>query len=273
VKPFRITFQPVRGILATQHEANVVASKDRVRIGPSALRGKPLAIVGGGPSVLDHLEELRNWPGEIWAINWTAHWLADQGIGSKMTTVDSSIPFIPRAPLSKGAILGSCVSPVIFAEYPDAECFDMSEDAPGGTVGGSSTACRVPVLAVKMGWTDIHFFGCEGSFTEGRTHVYRNETQFVNYLKVKAGNTVYLTRDDLYMQCESLADVMLMFPAHFKNRSGGLLQGMIEHPDWEVVAISAALKAQLEQFGACGMYEGPDVPVGVQENVKETSDA
>lgn len=258
VQPFRITFQPVRGIAATQHDANVLASKDRKRIGLSQPNGKPLAIVGGGPSVLAHLDELRAWPGEIWAVNWTAIWLAEQGIGSKFVTVDSSIPFIPRARLSTGAILGSCVSPKIFDEYPDdAECFDMSEDAPGGAVGGSSTACRVPVQAVKMGYTDIHFFGCEGSFIEGRTHAYRNETQFVNYLKVRAGEVVYLTRDDLYMQCECLADVISHFPGVFKNRSGGLLQGMIDDPLWEVVAVSADLKSQLEQGGSCGMYDEP----------------
>lgn len=260
-EPFRITFQPVRGIAATQHDANVMASKDRVRIGKSVSNGKPLAIVGGGPSVESHLEELRNWSGDIWAINWTAEWLSDRGIPSWLVTVDSSIKSIPKAKLTTGAILASCVDPAIFDEYPGAQCFDLIEDAPNGIVGGSSTACRIPLLAILMGYGDVHFFGCEGSFTLGRTHVNRNETQFVNYLKVKAGGVVYDTRDDLYLQCECLADVMRSFPGVFKNRSGGLLQGMVDYMDsWQVVAISDALKNQLEAGnGSCGMYDTPYV--------------
>lgn len=263
-KPFRITFIPVRGVAATKHDANVLESAGRERFGSQKEKGVPLAIVGGGPSVVEHLEELRHWPGEIWSVNWTCQWLSDNGIASKMVTVDSSIKFISRPALCTGAVFSSCIDPAIFAEFKADKCFDLVEDAPGGVVGGSSTACRIPVFAVQQGYSEIHFFGCEGSFSEGQTHINRNETEFVNYIKVKAGDDVYLSRDDLYLQCECLADIMTEFPHVFINRSGGLLQGMIDNmKDWEVVAISAELKDQMEAVsGPSGMYDVPYVVGG-----------
>jgi hypothetical protein len=258
-KPFRITFIPVRGIAATSHDANVAASVERKRVGISTPNGGRLAIVGGGPSVAAHIDELRDWKGDIWAINWTGQWLSDHGVASKLVTVDSSINSIQKPRLNRGALLASCVSPSVFDEYHDVECFDMIEDDPNGIVGGSSTACRIPLLAARMGYSEVHFFGCEGSFKEGQTHVYRNETKHKNYIKINAGGTVYLTRDDLYLQCESLADVIRSFPSVFKDRSHGLLKGMIENPEtWEVVAISEELKKQLEgSNGSCGAYDAP----------------
>ena len=50
----------------------------------------PLAIVGGGPSVKDHLDELRAWPGHIWGVNAACTWLAKQGIGSLFFSVDAA---------------------------------------------------------------------------------------------------------------------------------------------------------------------------------------
>ena len=245
MEPFRIQFIPVIATTMEKHKSNVEANRNRKRIRMTSAKDVPLAIVGGGPSVLEHLDELRNWPGEIWAINWTCEWLSSVGIPSKMVTVDSSIKSIPRAELCTGAILASCVDPDVFDQYEDdALCFDLVEDCPGGVSGGTTTACRIPIVCLQMGYTDIHYFGCESSFV-GRTHAYRDEAQFLNLMKIKAAGKVYTTRDDLLLQCEVLADVMKEFPKNLKNRSGGLLQAMIEDSEWSVVAVSQALRDQL----------------------------
>lgn len=244
MKPFRITFTPVLAIPLEHHSANVKASRFRERIRTVAARDKPLAIVGGGPSVLENIEVLRAWPGEIWAINLTCEWLSSIGIRSKIVTVDSSIKSLPRPELCTGALFASCVDPAVWDQHPDALCFDLVEDDPSGVVGGSTTACRLPIVCLQMGFTEIHYFGCEGSFT-CQTHAYRDEAQFVNLLKIEAAGKVYTTRDDLLMQCECLADIMREFPKNLVNRSGGLLQAMVEDQEWRVVAVSEALREQL----------------------------
>src|SRR5690242_12857373 len=43
-------------------------------------RSEPLAIVASGPSVRDHLDELRDWPGIVWTINGAYAYLLEQGI-------------------------------------------------------------------------------------------------------------------------------------------------------------------------------------------------
>lgn len=246
MKPFRIKFTTVLAIPLEQHRSNVTASRFRERIRPVAGSGLPLAIVGGGPSVLGQLEELRSWPGEIWAINATCEWLSSVGIASKLVTVDSSIKSLPRPALCTGALFASCVDPAVWDQHPDALCFDLVEDDPTGVVGGSTTACRLPIVCLQMGYTEIHYFGCEGSFV-GKTHAYKDEGQFLNLMKIEAAGKVYTTRDDLLLQCECLADIMREFPNNLKNRSGGLLQAMTDDQEWRIVAVSAALREQLLQ--------------------------
>jgi len=148
----KINFKAVRCATNEVHNGNVEASKYRLRVTRQEPHKRKLAIVGGGRSLINHLDELRDWDGEIWAINYTCDWLSKQGIASKMFTVDSSIKSIPRAELCCGAVLASCIAPEIFDEYPDAECFDLAEDKSlDGICGGSSTVTRSFILAMFLG--------------------------------------------------------------------------------------------------------------------------
>lgn len=241
MKNIKIEFIPVLTIPKEMHEAKVKASENRERIKSVAPHSRSLAVVGGGPSILGQIEMLRAWNGDIWAINMTCEWLSNLGIASTCYTVDSSLQEMKRPTLCTGALFASCVDPKIYDEFKDALCFDMVEDAEIGVQGGTSSACRTPVLAAMLGYTDVHFFGCEGSFQEGQTHAYRNETEHQNYLTVQAGENSYYTRDDLYMQCEYMAEVIRGLPWMLHNQSGGLLQGMIDHPDWEIVDVHGTL--------------------------------
>lgn len=260
VSPNRMNFKGVRPVSDAAHTANVRAAARLPRFLKGSVDGsRPLALVGGGPSVADQLDTLRGWPGDIWAINWTCAWLSDNGIAAKMVTLDASIKSVPRAALCQGALIASCCQPSLLAEYADVGVYDLAEDAPGGVDGGSSTACRAPVLAFQMGYREVHLFGVEGSFPDGQTHVDRHETQFKNLLKVQAGDQIYLTRDDLYLQCEWLADAIRTVPDRLINRAGGLLQGMVDNPDdWGVVAVSNALAAKIRASGP----RPPDVRIG-----------
>lgn len=214
------------------------------------LRNRKLAVVGGSPQVIHDIEELRAWNGDIWAINHTADWLASHGIASTLFTVD---PVAIDSPVRKRLLATSC-APEMFTE--DTVAFDMIETHPQGCAGGTSSATRAPWLALSMGYTDVSFFGCEGSYVNN-DHVDRNE-QVDRQLIVRAGGCDYITRPDYYVQCQEFAKLFAEFGCVFKNRSGGLLKAMLENPDtWEVVAVSPALKAHLEEVnGKQGLYEG-----------------
>lgn len=228
----------------------------------------PLAIVGGGPSAGRHLEELKSWPGHIWAINQGASWLAHHAprVPVWMFTVDPD-PVLAEPYWTAGvqrAILGLCCSPKLFEALKgkDVHMFDPhiapatdgSKEGAEILAGGPSSVCRTFVPAATLGYKDVTYFGCEGSL-EGRftedglfeptTHAYRREDR-PRQMIIRCGDKDFVTTPDLYISTCALANFLRAYPL-VKEKSGGLLRGMLEHPDtWHLVAVSEALK---EQFG------------------------
>jgi hypothetical protein len=74
---------------------------------------------------------------------------------------------------------------------------------------------------------------------------------------IRAGDEHFVTYLDYMTQCDTLSNMIRLAPNVFKQRSGGLLEAMIKHHDtWAIVAVSEALKAQLEEVnGPQGLYE------------------
>jgi len=209
--------------------------------------GGKLAVVGGGPSVIDYLDELRAWDGEIWAINATAKWLKNHGIKSKFITVDPGV--LPKETVDgvEEAYLATLCNPQLRGLFPKVSFFDMYETNPEGITGGTTTASRSLSLAIHQGFYDITLYGCEGSFTIGQDHVDRNEMR-PEMAIVQAGNEQFVTYLDYLMQTETLANMIRLAPNVFKQRSGGLLEAMIDHFDtWAIVAVSESLKQSLEE--------------------------
>jgi hypothetical protein len=218
--------------------------------------GGKLAIVGGGPSVNAHLDELRAWDGEIWAINATASWLKNHGINSKFITVD---PVLFTKDMVEGveeAYLATLCHPQMKNLFPKVSFFDMRETDPKGIAGGTTTASRALSLAVHQGFYDITLYGCEGSFTIGKDHVDRDEMR-PEMVVIQAGDEHFVTYLEYMMQSETLANMIRLAPNVFKQRCGGLLEAMIKHPDtWAIVAVSESLKAHLEEVnGPQGLFE------------------
>lgn len=218
--------------------------------------GRKLAVVGGGPLVIKDLPELQNWDGDVWGINLTAQWLNEHSVRATLFTVDP-VPFEVAAP---DAILGSVCDPSLFAQFEGrVRTFHMLQTHADGLSGGSFSSTCAAAVALRMGYTDVSFFGCEGSF-EGSDHVDRDEKR-PDQLIVRAGGKDYITIPPFMIQCEELMK-LFVFDGVFHNRSGGLLKAMIENPDtWEVVAVSAAFKKHLEEANGChGLYEEPYRP-------------
>ena len=254
--PFRITIKSQCVEPLERLQANALTCAGFSRLPKREPHGGKVAIVGGGPSVIPLLDELRAWDGEIWAINMTAAWLKERGITAKFITVDPG-SFKPHQVIGvEEAYLATACHPEVRNLFPKVSFFDLYETDPDGITGGTTTASRALSLAIHQGFFDITLYGCEGSFTIGKDHVDRNEMKS-EMVVLRAGGEDFVTYLGYLTQAETLANMIRLAPNVFKQRCGGLLEAMIKHPDtWEIVAVSDALKAHLEEVnGPQGLFQ------------------
>lgn len=230
-------------------EANRRHAKSLGLKGPEKMDRPPLAVVGGGPSVHERLDELRAWPGDIWVSCGAFPWARENGLEGVFFSADPQ-PLV--ADLARGAtraVVSSCSDPSVFAalEGADVTVFDLYETEEESN-HGVSTATAAPVLSAVMGYPSVSFFGCDSSY-EGQTHIYGGAAP-ESAITVACGGVLYDTTLQLLAQAECLAEVMRAAPGRFICRSGGLLAAMIETPDYDVVAVTRALYMALRADGA-----------------------
>lgn len=241
-------------VTRTEHEINMdphEAANAGVPLVPVlAAHDRKLAIVGGGPSVQSKLAKLRKWGGDIWAINATTSYLTRKGIRNTLVSVDP-ITLDPQDfevhKGAAGAILGACCDPRLFEEYAGrAQAFYTRANAraPFVASGGNTTATRLVLVAHSLGYQDITFFGCEGSYRD-ESHVGQSK-RADQRLYILAGGVRYCTEPYMMLQGQWLSGLITKFPNHCHEQSGGLLRAMIHHPDWTVVGVSDAMKTHLE---------------------------
>lgn len=231
--------------LATQ-QGYFATCKDIPRIEKQEPHSRKLAIVGGGQSTKQKLGMLRSWDGDIWGINSIASWLALQGVKSTYVTIDPGTPTPDECEgFVEDALIASSCHPDNRKRFKNVRLFDIVELNPAGIVGGTTTATRLPFLAAFLGYRDITFFGCEGSFPQGESHVNRNEI-VGSELYVRAGDNLYLTTLQFLQQCETLAKILSNAPETLKSESGGLLDAMIQNMDtWQIEAVSGQLRESM----------------------------
>lgn len=255
--PFRLTFNMVGPVDAQKLLENVTVNTALMRmLDVKPPHGRKLAIVGGGNSAKSALDELRSWPGDIWAINATASWLAKNGIKAKLFTVDPIEPTTSADGVEE-AILSTSCSPDLVRAIPKVYGFHTHGMDPTGLFcsGGSSSAGIAAGLALKQGHRQMHYFGCEGSWDMGGwSHSDRDDRG--QQLIIRAGGRDYITNPQMMLQCEQLSHTMSALPDMLIDRSGGLLRAMIEHlHTWEVVALSDELKKLLDPDGEIVPYQ------------------
>lgn len=203
----------------------------------------PLAVVGGGASSLEHLEELKNWPGHIWAVNQGAQWLAKQG-RSKDVWMFSISPTSRIATYLDGvdrAILASQCHPDVFQGLGERGAEIVKFHLWDGC--GPSSVANIIMPAAMLGYQHMTFYGCEGSFKDG-VYFYRDELRLEQFV-VRAGGLDYLTTPDLYLTTLHLAGLLAEFPDRASEKSGGMLRAMMQDPQWHVVAWSEALRDRI----------------------------
>lgn len=168
---------------------------------PTPRRGTAI-IVGGSPSVKDHLNkirELKKDPNNIlFAINWTHTWLLNNDIrpdGLVFFEIDIE-PDTVLKKAHKGVTYYICshcdprtfdqlkdFKRVLWHSYPGSVAESKARDElfPISPIigGGIYTLTRTITIALFLGYRDFELFGCDSSFPdEGSTHVEGYETIF-----------------------------------------------------------------------------------------------
>jgi hypothetical protein len=210
--------------------------------------GRRLAVVGGGPSIVDRLDEIREFT-DIWAINGACRFLREHGIESTLLTLDPCDFLAPRVSGATKALLATRCHPDTFKTLAGADItvFDAVNDTQNGLWASCSTVTVVFHLATVLGFRKSVFYGCEGSYSE-KTHAYMDEAELQDYrFVVECGGKQYLTAPDLYMLTTQMAMFFrLAINESFTERSGGLLRALIENEEHNIVKVSRALLASLK---------------------------
>lgn len=260
--PFRVHFV---GYIEQTHDElldNVRANSCYPTVERAPPHSRPLAIVGSGPSLAQSVELLKTWPGDIWSINLAGAWLARHGVSSTLYSVDASADPDNMSPPSTvlGAIFSSWCAPYVVGRYPDVRVFHMRPVVPDGILGGTTSAVSAPLLALRLGYQSVTFFGCESSYIDS-DHVDRHERR-PDEMVVRANGKSYRTQPPLYIQAQELSRIIREFPQVFNEQSKGLLRAMIEDDEWEVTQVSPSLAAHFAEVNEKGFeavakqYEG-----------------
>ncbi len=203
-----------------------------------------LAVVGGGPSINDHIEELQNWDGTIWAINGTHKWCLQNDIDAWFYTCDALPP-------SKWAYDLRLVNKAVLAPDCDIEMFLRFKET-GALIqltapieSGPTSANASDWLSLQAGYRHVTYFGCEGSFAPKATHAFRS-CDVEDWLVVDVGGEHYRTKAEFISQSIMLANTIKAFPTVYAEKSGGLLNAMLRHgTDHDVYMVSNSLYAKL----------------------------
>jgi hypothetical protein len=212
-----------------------------------------LAVVGGGPSIADRLDELKVWPGDIWAINGAFQWLRQRGVRATFFSIDPTDLILDDLVGARRAVLGMTCHRSVFSVLSDIHVEAFSTYGPDAIECGATTATSAIHAALVWGYKSVTFFGCEGSWGEQFTHAYGNARptgslpQFHDLLRVSCNGQEFLTAPDMIMQVEFLSRMIRELPKFAFEKSGGLLGAAVESPDIDVIAGTAAMHQAIEQ--------------------------
>jgi hypothetical protein len=216
-----------------------------------ALHERKLAVVGGGPSIRAHIDTLRQWPGDIWAINSAVTWCLNQGIDAAFFTVDAAEEASRLVGKAKRGVVASRVTPGVFeALHENGATIETFLLDPTQPRNGPTSATCAPYLALGMGYKHVTFFGCESCYGE-RTHIDRDERNDVDLLRVQCGPEVYLTKPEFMLQAQLLGMILKAFPTIYEDKSGGLLKAFTDYDDHDIVWISESFKKKINIYPEC----------------------
>ena len=204
-----------------------------------------LAVVGGGPSIAGQVDRLKDWPGEIWAINDTWAWCADNGIDAAFYTIDPRYIIAPEvAHRIERAVLGDICDPSLFSALSHAE-LEMVRLGEDGIPTASTSMASSLLIAAHRGHKSVTLFGGDCSFGE-QTHVNKDEHDRGEFLWISCGGKEFKTAPHFMVQAEFLSWAARLLSRGFLSVEGdGLLPALVEHGDYQVTHVSRALNERL----------------------------
>lgn len=205
-----------------------------------------LAVVGGGPSINRHIEELRAWNGTVWAVNGAINWCIDNRIEAKFYTADAMpmAGWVYDLSRVRDAVLPPGVSPDLIEHLlAQGARVELSCEIESGPTSANAT----DYLGIDAGYSSIHYFGCEGSFAPDSTHAFPS-ADIAHWMQVNVGGDLHFTKAEFVSQAIIMARTINAFPHVYFDRSGGLLASVIKHgPEYDVTRVSDALFATLKK--------------------------
>lgn len=207
-----------------------------------------MALVASGPSVADHVDELRAWPGKIWAINGAYDYLLGRGIVPDgffgMDPLPGLSQYVKNADPRTTFYICSICDPSVFDNlkdhnvllwHPDGEGVEYPPDQ--WVIGGGTTAVtRAPYLALLQGFHDITLYGVDSSFKHGAPYCYRWGTYACDidqprFLIEANGEGPFETELGLMKQVSQLNVLHQRFAGRLKFKCDGLLAAFMRAPE------------------------------------------
>lgn len=210
--------------------------------------GEPLsqkaAVVAGGPSAADYLEDIRNWDGFVVAINGAHDWLIEEGI-----TPDAVIAVDPQPELARyfqkpndetTYLIASCCAPEVFDALEGKRVVvwhAVQENASGSLMvfGGPTAATRAPHVLYMMGFREVHMFGVDSSYTGLKTHAYKDGQVNGGNIQVRVGDEIFITSGGMLCQAEFLEQTSHVFEGKFEVHGYGLGPALVNNGEYEVI--------------------------------------
>lgn len=202
-----------------------------------------VAVVGSGPSLKTNWQELQHFKGDIIACNAACQFLLEKGIVPKYMMCFDADPlviefFTPHPDITY--LIASRVTPKVFeilegchvvvwhAAGDETICGILEKHGKMEpmVLGGCAAVTRAMILALPMGYTEVHIYGGDSSFASGDTHI-RESTTIERRMAVKCGNRVFEIAPWMTMQVDDLKALAplikdLKIKLHFHG--DGLLQ-------------------------------------------------
>ncbi len=255
--PIIIDFNGVIPVTEDQVAQQVVMSAVRalpILTQAADLNGRKLAIVGGGPSIVEKIETLQAWDGEIWAINGAFGWCKENGIEATFIAADAHEIVAQWAEGAVKALIPSRSHPLVFEELKSAEVELFDLDGEHRIFHGSSTATAAIHLGFLKGYRHLTFFGCESCYFSDMSHAYQHEARD-HELIIRCNGEEFLTAPDFYLQAKELQTSFATAKRGLYEESGGLLRAMIaakgeHHIAWISGSLYETLKFNKESEAA-----------------------
>lgn len=199
----------------------------------------PLAIVGGGPSILNYRYTLQSWKGPVWAVNRSWQWCRKNDIKATFFSYDANPSVIDMVDGVEQAILGKKVDQEVYRRLEDKSVWIGT-----GDISGTTSVGEAIVMGLVTAHPTVTLFGCEGCFQPEQSHAYAHfEPQ--DYLVVWCDGMHFWTSPQMLMASVELSSFLRSAPDVLRERSGGLLRAMVENKDYEIVGYSESLEKRL----------------------------